>query len=1096
MSGIREWLEGLDLGEYAEAFEAEKIAPEDLTEISEDDLVALGLPLGPRRRVLKAARSLGDEASPNIVAPPPAREAERRQITVMFCDLVGSTALSEQLDPEDLRTLMQAYQQAAGAVVERYQGHVAQYLGDGLMIYFGWPQAHEDDAERAGRAGLEIVDAVKTIGGAPTPLAVRVGIATGPVVVGETGAGDASVPKLAVGETPNLAARMQSLAKPGEVIIAPATFRLVSGVFTYEERGEQSVKGVAEPVLARCVLGEAAVEGRFEAAHGASLTPLVGRDAQVALLLEKWEQACDGEGQVVLLSGEAGIGKSRIAVALRERISDVPHTPLRFQCLPYHANSALYATIEQAERAAGFASDDTTAEKLDKLEALLEQSTNDVAGAAALYAAMLSLDVGDRYPALDMSAEEQRQETFKMLADNLVGLANRKPVLMLYEDAHWIDPTSREWLDLIVSVVAENRILLVITHRPEFQPPWTAYGHVNPIKLTPLGRTTATAMIEKMAGGRPLPDKVLDQIIAKTDGVPLFVEELTKTVLEARTTAEIYIPSTLKDLLTARLDRLAPIREVAQIGACIGRNFSYDLVAAVSPLGEEALRDALRQLVENELVFATGTPPDDAFTFKHALVQDAAYESLLKTKRVHVHRQIADTLESNFLEIRRSQPERLAQHFVAAEQPEDALRYWLHAISMALHKSTYAEADSYIENGIACLHQVHDARARDVLELSLRFLEGLYCRQTMGYASTRAGEAYARAEKLMDTVGAGGTDKDVLVGAGLYHWTQGRLPRAKLYFKRLLEKPGKSDDRKSEILGLFYVGTLDFLTGDAIAGLEMVSRSYEAQSVETGAIAKGHDLRMATGAWLARIQAYAGYPDRAFRLVGESLDNTADLKHPFSATMAYGMAATTAAVLRDNDGMVKWGGECVRLCEEHELPFWAGWARGAQGLALSQAGDTDIGIGEISNAIEMHEANGAFNSTPWLGGYLAEAHLLAGDPEKALELCDRHRAMIGEQQQLFLLPENLVISGQAQLALPRDSDDAVEQAFMEAMKIAQSQGGKLLELRAATHLAKLWRNQGKRDQARDLLPPVYDWFTEGFDTADMKDAKVLLDELN
>ena len=541
MATLQQWLEDLGLGEYTKAFADNAVDLEIIADLDDGDLEKIGVKLGHRKKILKAIAALAE--SP-LTPPPaaPAREAERRQITVMFCDLVGSTALSEQLDPEDLRTLMQAYQKAAGTVIERYGGHVAQYLGDGLMTYFGWPQAHEDDAERAVRAGLEIVDAVKSVE-APEPLRVRFGIATGPVVVGETGAGDASVPKLAVGETPNLAARIQGLAGPDEVIVGASTRRLIGGTFDLDERGEQTLKGIVEPIRVHRVTGVAEAEGRFEATRGAQLTPFVGREAEVALLLEKWEQARDGEGQLVLLSGEPGIGKSRITQVLRERTEQLPHTRLRYQCSPYHANSALYPVIEQLGRAAGFAGDDSIDERLTKLETLRAGSTRPNEGEGlgegaarkcALFAAMLSLDTGDRYPPLNMSPQKQKDETLQALVDQVANLAEQNPVLMIFEDAHWIDPTSQEMLDLLVPHLAAKRVLLLITYRPEYEPPWSqGLGNLTAVNLNRLGGKQATAMVTRVTSGKPLPDEVLAQIVAKTDGVPLFVEELTKTVLEA-----------------------------------------------------------------------------------------------------------------------------------------------------------------------------------------------------------------------------------------------------------------------------------------------------------------------------------------------------------------------------------------------------------------------------------------------------------------------------------------------------------------------------------------------------------------------------------
>ena len=661
MNSVREWLDDIGLGKYAEIFAAEEVDLRALAHLEESDLKDLGLPLGPRKTIL-AALAHGVPAAPRALdaksdATP--HSAERRQITVMFCDLVGSTALSERLDPEDLRGLMQAYQRAAGAVVERYDGHVAQYLGDGLMVYFGWPVAHEDDAERAVRAALEIVDAVKAVD-APAPLQVRVGIATGPVVVGDTGDGDASVPNLAVGETPNLASRMQGLASVDEIVIANTSHRLTAAVFDYDDLGEQSVKGLLAPVRSWRVVGVAAAESRLEA-HGGHLSPLVGREQEIGLLMERWDRAQDGEGQVVLLSGEPGIGKSRIAQLLRERIAEMPHVRLRYQCSPYHSNTAFHPIVEQLERAARFATDDTVDVRLDKLEALLAQGTDTVDEIASFVAPLLSLPV-DRYPSLGLSPQKHKERAIEALGDQLLGLSRTNPVLFLIEDVHWCDPSTLQLLGDTIGRIAEARVLMVATFRPEFVPPWSGHGHLTMHSLNRFGRRHAAKLAMQVADGKPLPEDVIDQIIAKTDGVPLFVEELTKTVLESGFLIDagdhyrldaplpaLAIPATLRDLLMARLDRLGADREVAQIGACLGRTFSYELLATVSEMAAQDLAEALNRLVANELLFVRGIVPNASYAFKHALVQDAAYDSLLKRNRQRHHGRIAAILESEFL---------------------------------------------------------------------------------------------------------------------------------------------------------------------------------------------------------------------------------------------------------------------------------------------------------------------------------------------------------------------------------------------------------------------------------------------------------------
>ena len=720
MQTVKQWLELLGLPQYAEVFERNAVDLELLRELTDEDIEKLGVtPLGHRKKILKAIAELNDTLAPTPTEQPPkvnpphrqsmSAEAERRQLTVMFCDLVGSTALAQRLDPEELRDLMQAYQRVCGEVIARFEGHIAQYLGDGLMVYFGWPRAHEDDVERAVRASLDIVGAVKSVSSA-APLQVRIGIATGPVVVGETGAGDASVPKVAVGETPNLAARLQGLASPDEIVVGQTTQRLVGASFEYCDLGHHALKGISEPVRVWRVLGAAKVEGRFEATREAgALTPLVGREDEIQLLLHRWEQTKATEGQSVLLCGEPGVGKSRILQVLRERIAPEPHTRLRFQCSPFHSNSAFHPIIEQFERAAEFSRDDSPDEKLDKMEVLLGAAGDNVPAVAPLFAAMLSLPIG-RYASVRLSPQQRQDHTIEALVAQVLGLARTQPVLFLFEDAHWADPTTLEMLDRLVNRIESACVLIVVTYRPGFLPAWVGQPRVAALTLARLSRREAASLAEKVTGGKVLPPEVLDQIVAKTDGVPLFVEELTKAVLESgllRDCGDRYeldgplpplaIPSTLQDSLMARLDRLAPVKDVAQIGAAIGREFSHELLAAVSPQPAAELETALEQLVASELVFRRGHPPAATYAFKHALVQDAAYQSILRSRRQQLHASIARALNAHFPDVADGAPELLAAHYEKAGMPDDAVAWFVRAGHRARMLSANKEAVNHLE---------------------------------------------------------------------------------------------------------------------------------------------------------------------------------------------------------------------------------------------------------------------------------------------------------------------------------------------------------------------------------------------------------------
>jgi class 3 adenylate cyclase/ABC-type transport system involved in cytochrome c biogenesis ATPase subunit len=732
MKGIGEWLASIGLSEYAQRFADNAIDLSILRDLTEQDLMDLGVLLGHRRKILRAITELPAPAPPETATERVALdEFEHRHLTVMICDLVGSTALSARLDPEDMRVVIDAYHGACARITRTYDGFLAQFRGDGIVAYFGYPFAHEDDAERSVRAGLDIIAG---IAGLKThiaePLAVRIGIATGVVVVGEGAFGEHAV----VGDTPNLAARLQALAEPGTIVIADSTRRLLGGLFCLRDLGRREAKGSAELVAAWTVEGVSDRESRFEAVRVGGLTPLVGREDELDFLLERQRLASTGEGQIVLISGEPGIGKSRLVAAIAERIAGEPHTRLRYQCSPYHTNSALHPFVAQLERAAGLKADDTPEQLLDKLEAVLAMSASAVEVVAPLFAALLSIPFDKRYPPLTLSPTQQRRRTLAALLDQFEALAHRQPILLFFEDAQWADVTSLELLDLTVERVRRLPVLALFTFRPEFEPAWVGLPNVSTLALSRLDRSNVESIVARMTGGRSLPIEVMKQIVAKTDGNPLFVEELTKTVLEAGILVEdtesyrldgplppLAIPETLKDSLMSRLDRLAQVREIAQIGAAIGREFSYSLMRAVVGRNETALKHALAQFEQAELVFRDGEPPDAVYSFKHALVRDAAYESLLKSRRHQLHAQIARALEERSAAIVASQPEIVAHHFTEAGLVDPAIDYWLKAGAKAF--SLYANEDAvrFFERALILLKELPETRGNFERAVDIRF---------------------------------------------------------------------------------------------------------------------------------------------------------------------------------------------------------------------------------------------------------------------------------------------------------------------------------------------------------------------------------------
>ena len=839
---IAAWLRGLGLERYAAAFGESDVDAEVLPQLTAEDLISIGVTsVGHRRKLLAAIAALTAEAPAAATAasrgaPEPAG-AERRQLTVMFCDLVGSTALSARLDPEDLRAVIGAYHRCVAKVIGRGGGFVAKYMGDGVLAYFGYPRADEHDAERAVRAGLALVEAVAGLDtAAGAPLQVRVGIGTGLVVVGDLIGQGASQEQAVVGETPNLAARLQALAEPGTVVIGPSTRRLTGGLFDYEDLGAVEIKGLATPVIASRVLRESAAEGRFAALRTAG-TPLVGRDEELALLQRRWQQAKSGEGCVVLVSGEPGIGKSRLAQTLLERLSGEPHTRLRLFCSPHHQDSALYPTITQLERAAGFRRDDTAEQRLDKLEAMLAQATDDLGEAAPLLAALLSLPAGERYPPLNLTPQKQKEKTLRALVAQVEGLALRQPVLMLFEDAQWSDPTSLELLDLIIDRVPALQVLLIITFRPEFTPPWAGRPHVTSLALNRLPPRQRAEMIAGVTGGKALPEEIADQIIDRTDGVPLFVEELTKAVVESgmltdvgdRYTAAgqvtpLAIPASLQASLLARLDRLAPVREVAQIGAALGRQFSHELIGAVAPMPQPQLDDALAQLVGAQLIYRRGTPPDAEYTFKHALVQDAAYSTLLRTRRQQLHARIAATLEDRFPEIVAAQPALLAHHCTEAGLTEKAVEYWLAAGRQAWGRSAIAEAVALFRRGLALVPALPDGDWRRGRELDLQIVLGQALIMNRSWAAPELDEVYPRARELALTLNRPRALLFALWGQFTDHLFRADLKRARRLAAELRELGDTADDVLMQVMGCSASGMACLFLGEFTAARAYVEK--------------------------------------------------------------------------------------------------------------------------------------------------------------------------------------------------------------------------------------------------------------------------------
>ncbi len=912
---ITNWLRGLGLEQYASAFHDNAIDAEVLRELTADDLKDLGVNLvGHRRKLLAAIAALrpdlpssGAPTAPTEPVRPGqdagigAGEAERRQLTVMFCDLVGSTALSARLDPEDLRAVIGAYHRCVAKVIGRGGGFVAKYMGDGVLAYFGYPRAEEHDAERAVRAALKLVEKVSGLDPvAAAPLQVRIGIATGLVVVGDLIGQGASQEQAVVGETPNLAARLQALAEPGTVVIAPSTRRLTGGLFEYADLGAVALKGLGAPVMATRVVRESAAESRFEALRGRELTALVGRDEELALLQRRWQQAKAGEGRAVVLIGEPGIGKSRLAQAMLEQLAGEPYTRLRYFCSPHHQASALHPFITQFEHVAGFSREDMPEARLAKLEALLALSS---AGAEeiGLIAERMSIPTGDKYPLPDLTPQRRKEKTLEALLAQMARLAAQTPVLMLFEDAHWIDPTSLELLTLTVARASTLPLLLLVTARPEFTPPWPAEAHVTMLALGRLGRCEGMTLVERSAGGKALPAEILEQILARTDGVPLFVEELTKTIIESGLLREedgryaldgalppLAIPTALHDSLMARLDRLAPVREVAQIGAAIGREFSYRLLSAVAQQPDDRLTEALDRLVRAELVFGRGEVPDAVYTFKHALVQEAAYAGLLRERRRQLHARIARALEGEFPEVAETQPELVAHHYAAAGLAAPAIDHYRRAAERATAASANAEAITHLTRGLELINSLPKSSERISREIDFRLALGNPLIAIRGFGSVEAEAAYTRARELCAGAGDAPELFRSLVGLWVYHLVQPDLETASELSRQLFNLAAKLGSDEFRLLAEYAACVTCYSSGRYTSVPSHAARVRVLYDPERHRGPKIFmvDPAMSALAFGSHALWPLGYPDRAseWGLAALSMDQT--VAHPFSLSWA------------------------------------------------------------------------------------------------------------------------------------------------------------------------------------------------------------------
>jgi class 3 adenylate cyclase/predicted ATPase len=1120
MQQIADWLEKLGMSEYVRRFAENDIDIDVLSELTDQDLDQLGVSLGHRRRMLRAIREPGGTTAPSaetpvIAAAKPQDTAERRQVTVMFSDLVGSTALSARMDPEDLREVISAYQKAVAEAVQRFGGFVAKYMGDGVLVYFGYPQAHEDDAERAVRAGLELIGAVSALK-PNAPLQTRVGIATGLVVVGDLIGSGAAQEQAVVGETPNIAARLQGIAKPNTVVIAESTRKLLGNLFELEDLGAKDLKGIAGPLRAWAALRPSAIESRFEALHATGLTALVGREEELELLLRRWSKAKTGEGQVVLLSGEAGIGKSRLTAALLERLAGEPHTRLRYFCSPQHTDSAFYPIIGQIGRAAGLAHEDTSQAKLDKLDAVLAQTSTSRQD-AALIAELLSLPNDERYPALELTPELRRQRTLEALILQVQALTPSKPVLMIIEDAHWTDPSSLEVFGRVADRIATLRVLLIVTFRPEFEPPWVGRPHVTALTLNRLTRREIDAMIDGVVGNKPIPMGIRQDIVERTDGIPLFVEEMTKAVLEAETDGEAgqtaarvpspaqAVPASLHASLMTRLDRLGSAKEVAQIGAALGREFSHALLAAVVHKPGAELLSALDRLIATGLLFRQGVPPHASYLFKHALVQDAAYGTLLREPRRALHARIAETLESQFTEIAEGQPELLAHHCTEAGQLEKAVGLWGKAGQRSLERSALVEAAEQFTRAVDLITTVPATPALRRAQINFQAALINPLMHVKGYAAPETKAAAERAHLLIEQAEALGEPPEdpLLVFSALYGvWVANQVAfngdatrELAMQFLTLAEKQGITAPL---MIGHRIMGISLMSTGDIAQGRAHFDRAlalYDPVTHRPLATRFGQDARVATLSYRSWALWFLGYPEAALADADQALKDAREIAQAATLMNALFYASfphTSCGNYATVNALVD---ELAALADEKSAPLWNAVGMSLRGCLFAQTGKPTDAVQTITAGITAFRSTGATMWVPLYLSHLARAYAELGQFEDASRSIGEAMTAIETTNERWCEAEVNRISGEIALKSPNPNVAKTEGYFKRALAVALQQEAKSWELRAAMSIARLWRDQGRRDQARQLLAPVYGWFTEGFDTRDLKEAKALLEEL-
>lgn len=1073
MRDIAGWLEGLGLGRYTATFLENGIDRDVLPDLTESDLEKLDVKLGHRKKLLKAIAGL--QADDREQAPGARQSAaERRQLTVMFCDLVGSTELSRRLDAEDLREVLQRYQAVVAAAILRYEGYVAQFQGDGVLAYFGWPRAHEDQAERAVRAGLDALRAVEGISlNTGDTLRARAAIATGRVVVGDLGGDLTSDAEAATGETPNLAARLQSIAEAGQVVISATTRRLLGTTFELKDLGSHPLKGFAEGVLAWGVIGESAAESRFEAAHGDRLTRLVGREHELALLWERWELAKGGEGQVVLLSGEAGIGKSRMVQNFRSEFGDESHFNLYYQCSPYHANSAFYPVIQRLQRAAGFSSEDNGEAKLHKLEKLLRQPAENIDVIAPIFAALLSLPGEDRFGPLDLTPQQLRHRTIETLIDQVLALSRQRPVLFVVEDVHWIDPSTGDFVGEMMSRITDQAVFMLITYRPEYAPLWSGHPHLTAVALNRLGRRQA-AEIAHAVGGRDLMDSMIERIVARADGVPLYVEELTKSVLESGVSAdepvtEELIPATLQSSLVVRLDRLDEAKEIAQVGATIGREFSYDLLAAVLGKTDVEINVALDRLVQSGMVFRRGVAPNVTYTFKHSLVQDAAYTTILISRRRRLHARILEVLEAQIGDQPNEKIDLLARHAYQGQVWDKAFKYLQQAGIRAMDRAAVREAVAQFEHALSAGSHLPETRESLEQAIDLRFdlRNALWSIGAFEEILIHLRGAEGLAKKLDDPRRIGWVS--VYTSASL--WQLGRSMEARESARNALAINTKLADLALGIGANFYLGCAYVTSGDCRRAEAFFRKIANSLTGDLSHKRCGLPFVPAVVArsWLVWALAERGEFDAGMDHGQEALRLAKEVGHPFNLAHIYYDLGYFYGVKGELDQAVDALEKAFALIREWRLTYLSPFIMGFLGHVYALSGRVEEGTSLLRQAVSGYESLGLGLFRSLVGVQLGEALFLAEQLEDALTATERARALARKRAERGHEAYALRLLGEIAAHPDSPETETAQARYGEALTLAEKFGMRPLVAHCHLGLGRLYQRDEKRQEADEHI---------------------------